>query len=118
MRFNLVRTAAVAGLAAGVLLTGVPTTTAAPASAVAAPTVSSAVVSAAPTCVHLHQEDYMRDGQWRSLANAKNNCSHAVRIRMIWTGTTDGRCFSLNPGQDHGESKPGRGPYVSELRDC
>ncbi|MET9552301.1 hypothetical protein [Streptomyces sp. NPDC006645] len=85
---------------------------------IAAPTASPAGVSAAPSCVHLSQADYIRDGQHRSLATAKNNCSHSVRIRMIWAGTTDGRCFSLNPGQEHGESKPGTGPYVSELRDC
>lgn len=118
MRLNLIRIVAVASLTAGGLLAGVPTTTAAPASAISAPTASPAGVSAAPSCVHLHQEDYIRDGQYRSLANAKNNCSHSVRIRMIWAGTTDGRCFSLNPGQEHGESKPGTGPYVSELRDC
>jgi len=110
MRSEFLRTLIVAGLAAGGLAAGVATASAAPA--------SPAGVSAAPSCIYLYQTDYIRDDQWRSLANAKNNCSYPVRIRMIWAHTTDGSCFSLNPGQDHGESKPGTAPYVSELRNC
>ncbi|AQU70092.1 hypothetical protein [Streptomyces niveus] len=88
-----------------------PTTT-------AAPTASPAGVRAVPNCVHLEQRDYKRGDQWRSLANVKNTCGYTVRLRMIWRGTTDGRCVSLHDKREHGESKPGTGPYVSELRDC
>lgn len=113
MKFNFVRTLVITGLAAGGLVTGVAAASAAPMSA--APTTT---ISEIPTCVLLAQTDYIRDGQTRSLANAKNNCSYTVRLRMIWAHTTDGACFGLAPGQDHGESKPGYGPYVSELRSC
>ncbi|MCZ4123649.1 hypothetical protein [Streptomyces sp. H39-S7] len=118
MKSHFIRTVVIAGFAAGGLFASVATATAAPVSAVAAPTASPASVSSAPTCVYLYQTDYIRDGKYRSLANAKNNCTYPIRTRMIWVGTTDGGCFSLNPGQDHGESKPGTAPYVSELRDC
>jgi hypothetical protein len=120
MRSNFIRTVAITGLAAGGLFASAATATAtaAPASAVAAPSASPVGISAAPSCVYLYQTDYIRDGQYRSLANARNDCGYTIRTRMIWVGTTDGACFSLAPGESHGESKPGTRPYVSELRDC
>ncbi|WP_433262361.1 hypothetical protein ACQPZF_29240 [Actinosynnema sp. CS-041913] len=110
MKTNLARSLMITSVAVGSLLS-------AGSVASAAPVTTTATVAAIPSCVILTQGDTTTD-PIRSYANVRSFCAGTYRMRFIWAWTTDGGCFTLAPGDYHGESKPGRGPYVSELRPC
>lgn len=112
MKAKLVRTLVIASVAAGSLLSAGSVASAA--SSANSPETSAAAI---PSCVILTQGDTATDPV-RSYANVRSFCTGTYRMRFIWAWTTDGGCFTLAPGDYHGESKPGRAPYVSELRSC
>jgi len=111
MKTNLARSLMITSVVVGSLLSAGSAASAAPA------TTTTPTVAAIPSCVILTQGDTTTD-PIRSYANVRSFCAATYRMRFIWAWTTDGACFSLASGDYHGESKPGRAPYVSELRPC
>lgn len=96
----MLKTTLIASTAAGCLLV------------LATPAVAAIPAGNAPSCVAVWQ----RTGTVTKTGYARNDCGRRLRLKIKWAHGTDGRCYTVDPGQTI-SSKVSRGPRTFDGAD-